>query len=264
MTLTAEQQRQRAGKITASFLPKLMAGDEEAIYREWQRLVEHPDYEPENLDDRWPVQFGSYIESFALSWHERKTGRPLIRRGEVVIHPDMPYVSCTLDAYRDDDACVIDCKAPGRWRKLDDVLAYYPAQMVVQRACVVGVRAALLVVHGGDEPAEHPIEWDDAFEAAVWTRVAWFQECIEGLIPPVAVKAVEAPVAAVRVVDMAMSNAWGEHAGTWLANREAAKAFDAATKELKALVEPDVSRAFGHGLAASRAKNGAITIKAQQ
>jgi predicted phage-related endonuclease len=261
LMLTAEQHRQREGKVTASFLPKLMAGDEEAIYREWQRLVEHPDYAPEDLSDVWPVQFGSHIEEFALDWHERKTARALSRRREVVVHPELPHVSCTLDAYRIDDACVIDCKAPGRWTKLEKILSYYPAQLVVQRACVTGMRAALLVVHGGDEPAEHPIEWDDAFEGAVWERVAWFWECVDGLIPPVAVKAVAAPVAAVRVVDMAISNAWAEHAGTWLANRDAAKAFSAAEKEIKALIEPDVSKAFGHGITASRAKNGAVTIR---
>ena len=261
MALTQEQRRLREGKITASFLPKLMAGDEEAIYREWQRLVGHDDYAEEDLADVWPVQFGSYIETFALDWHQRKTARPLIRRGEVVVHPELQHVSCTLDAFREDDGTVLDCKAPGRWRKLDDVLAYYPAQLVIQQACVGARRAALLVVHGGDEPAEHPVEWDSEFEVAVWTRVDWFWNCVSELTPPAAARAIAAPVAAVRVVDMAASNAWAAQAADWLSNRDAAKRFETATKELKGLIEPDVAKAFGHGITASRAKNGAVTIK---
>lgn len=259
--LTADQHARRAGKITASFAPYLMAGDEAKILREWQRLVEDPAYEPEDLSQIWAVQFGSYIEPFALDWFERKEGRVLSRRGESVTHPLLPHVSCTLDAYRVDDQCVIDCKAPGKWRKLEDVLAYYPAQLVVQRACVQAERAALLVVHGGAEPEEHAVEWDAAYEMSVWERIAWFQECVESLTPPVAVKPIAAPVEAVRIVDMRESNAWSEWAPKWLANRSSAKTFEESVKEIKSLIPADAKKAHGHGIEASRDKRGSVTIR---
>lgn len=261
MALTEDQKRRRDGKVTASFLPYLMAGDEAKILREWQRLVGDPSHVEEDLSGVWPVQFGAFIESFALDWHETKTGRKLSRHGEVVTHPYLEHVSCTLDAYRDDDATVIDCKAPGRWRKLEDVLAFYPAQLVVQRACVGAKRAALLVVHGGDEPAEHTVEWDDNYERTVWDRIAAFWDAVTSLSPPVSLPPVAAPVTAVRVSDMSGSNSWADAAATWLANRDAAKQFEGAIKSIKGMVEPDVIRAFGHGIAAIRAKNGAISIK---
>ena len=44
MALTAEQQKHREDKITASFLPYLMAGDEKKILTEWQRIVGDPNY----------------------------------------------------------------------------------------------------------------------------------------------------------------------------------------------------------------------------
>lgn len=259
--LTTDQHAQRAGKITASFVPYLMAGDSAKILREWQRLVEAPEYEPEDLSASWPVQFGRFIEAFALDWQERKEARPLIRRGEVVRHPELAHVSCTLDAYREDDRCVIDCKAPGKWRKLDDVLGFYPAQLVVQRACVQAERASLLVVHGGGEPEEHAIEWDADYERAVWERIAWFQNCIETLAPPVTLAPVAAPVAAVRIVDMKDSNAWADWAAKWIANRAAATTFDLAIKELKALIPADAKKAHGHGIEASRDKANRISIK---
>src|SRR6185437_8157340 len=86
--LSPAQLQARDGKITASFLPKLMAGDNAAILNEWRRVVGDPGWDPQNLDDSWPVQFGSYIEPFALDWHERKTGAFLSRRGEVVTCPE--------------------------------------------------------------------------------------------------------------------------------------------------------------------------------
>lgn len=259
--LSPQQRAARADKVTASFAPYLMAGDEAKILREWQRLVESPEYEAEDLSQSWPVQFGSYVEPFALDWWERKTGLPLTRRGESVTHPDLPHVSCTLDAYRAEDACVIDCKAPGKWRKLEDVLAFYPAQLVVQRACLRADKAALLIVHGGGEPEEHTVTWDAAYEVAVWERISWFWECCETLTPPVAVTPVVAPVAAVRIADMSSSNAWGEWADKWLASKEAAKTFTKAVDELKALIPADAKKAHGHGIEASRSAKGAITIK---
>jgi len=264
MALTTEQLRLRDGKITASFAPSLMAGDESKIMREWKRLIGAEDYQEEDLSDSWPVQFGTWVEPFALDWHERKTGIVLSRRGEVVTHPSMPHICCTLDAFRADDRTVIDCKAPGMWRKIDDVRSQYVPQMVVQRACVGADAAALLIVHGGSEPAEYPITWDTEYEAAVWERIAWFWDCVTSLSAPFVVAPVLAPTPAVKTYDMKESNAWADKAAVWIANQAAAKAFESAAKDIKALVPADAQRAHGCGLNVTRAKNNALTIKGSE
>jgi predicted phage-related endonuclease len=260
--LTEEQRQRRYGKVGASFVPYLMAGDEAKILTEWMRLVDHPDYKEEDLSDNWPVQFGSYIEDFALNWHARKTGQPLVHRGKWMPHPDLGHVGCTLDAYRVADRTVVDCKAPGRWRKLEDVIAFYPGQMVVQKACLKAARAALLVVHGGDEPVECEMTWDEAFEAEVWDRLRWFWQRVETLQAPAAIPAAKAAVPAVRVVDMTGSNEWASYAHNWLTSKEAADCFNRAAKGLKALIEDDVMKAYGHGIYATRSRAGALSIKA--
>ena len=66
--LTAEQHKARDGKVTASFLPKLMSGDETAILNEWRRLVGDPAYVPLDLDNVWAPSFGSYIEPFMKNY----------------------------------------------------------------------------------------------------------------------------------------------------------------------------------------------------
>lgn len=262
MALTPQQQERRRGKVTASFIPKLMAGDEEAIGREWMRLVEHPAWRELDLSDSWGPSFGSFIEPFCLDWHERATGKPLTDRGVFVQHPELQHVGATIDAYRCADNTVIDNKFWGRWSSLDNCLETYPGQLVVQAACTRAERSALLVCHGGDEPAEHQVSWDEDYEAEVWRRVEWFWSCVETLQAPCKLPGVKPPVVnAVRVISMEGNNAWAVFASQWLQTQAAAKTFADAAKNLKALIEPDVARATGHGICASRSKAGSISIK---
>lgn len=259
--LSPSQLQARDGKVTASFLPKLMSGDTAAIMNEWRRCIGDPDWEAEDLDGKWPVAFGSFIEPFALDWHEGKTGQTLTRRGEVVVHPERPHFCCTLDAYRPSDNTVIDCKAPGMWRKIDDVLAQYIPQMVGQRACVGAQNASLLVVHGGSEPVEYPVTWDDVYEAEVWTRVDAFWLCVQTLTPPCEVPAIPTPVKAAKIYDFGTHNQWCAEAVTWLTTRDAAKDFSAAEKTLKGLIPADASGVTGAGIHATRNKAGSISIR---
>jgi hypothetical protein len=259
--LTDEQKRLREGKVGASFVPWLMAGDEKKIGREWQRLVGHPDYVEEDFSGEWIVQFGNYIEPFALDWHERKTGHPLTLRGEWAQHSEYPWLGTTLDAWREYDSTVIDCKARIGFQPIDEVRAFYAAQLVVQRACLGADRAALLIVHGGAEPREFEAAWDAGYEAQVWERLHWFWGRVESLQPPCALPMVRGPVPAVRTVDMTGRNEWAAYAANWLNTKEAADCFNRAAKSLKELVEPDVQKAFGHGICASRSRAGAISIK---
>ncbi len=266
MALTDEQRRLRdgeRGRVTASFAPYLMAGDEAKIFAEWQRLVGAPDYQPEDLSDKWPVQLGSYLEPFALDWHERRTRHRLTRRGEVVTHPDLPHVCCTLDAWRNNDRAAIDCKVIGHWRKLDDACRFYTPQMIVQRACTKADRAALLVVHGGAEPQEYPIEWTVDYEAEVWARVEWFWGCVLNLESPVdyEIDAAPAPTPPIREEDFGTNNVWCIEAAAWLEHRLDAKRFQSAEKTLKQLIAGDVKRGYGAGIEIVRDRAGRLSIK---
>lgn len=263
MSLNAEQLKMRDGRITASFLPSLMAGDTPKIVNEWRRLIGDPNYEPDDLSHNWPVQFGSFIETFALDWHQRVTGQPLTLRGHVVIHPDMEHVCCTLDAFREFDRTAIDCKAIGAYRKLDDVIPFYAPQMVAQKACTKASAAALLIVHGGSEPAEHPVIISEEYESAVWERVAFFWGCVSSLQAPGELPAATVPVAPELMITMDMegNNSWSSNAVDWLANKDSARTFETAAKSLKELVAPNVKLAHGHGIQISRSNAGSLTIR---
>jgi hypothetical protein len=265
MALTEEQRLNREGKINASFTPYLMAGDGPKLVQEWMRLVGHPDYVEEDLSRVWRVQYGSWIEPLAIDWHQAMTGQPLIYRGRSCTHPTRPYVGCTLDCFYEQPVrTAMDVKAPGRFRKIEDVLSFYPAQLVVQKACIGAERTSLLIVHGGDEPVEHEVTWDADYEQEVWDRIDWFWGCVENLACPAALPAAKVSQPAVRVVDMSQSNSWSEFAGIWLRTKDPARAFADAARGLKDLVEPDVAKAHGHGVCVFRSKAGSLTIKESQ
>jgi predicted phage-related endonuclease len=259
--LTNAQHSNRDGKIGASFLPYLMAGDEAKIINEWRRLVGDPSYEREDLSDVWAVQLGSYLETFVLDWHERKTGKKLFDRQQWFTHPERPFLGCHVDCIRDHDATVIDAKVVGGHRKIDDVLALYMPQMIAQQRCTKTRSAALLVVVGGAEPVEYPVTWEDAYEDALWQRVDAFWACVGSLTPPFPLPAIAAPVKAEKVVDLTGSNSWAAEAACWLATKDAARQFDAATKAIKALVPADAAKAHGYGIAATRNKAGSLSIR---
>ena len=65
----------------------------------------------------------------------------------------------------------------------------------------------------------------------------------------------------IREVCLEGNNAWADSANIWLVNREAAQKHAAVCKVIKEMVEPDVARAFGHGIEAKRSKSGAISIR---
>ena len=176
---------------------------------------------------------------------------------EIVGH----FLGCHVDCTRDDGATVIDAKVVGAYCKIDDVIALYTPQMIAQKACTKARSAALLVVVGGAEPVEYPVDWDDAYETALWQRVDAFWACVESLTPPFPLPAIAAPVKAEKVVDLTGSNSWAAEAACWLATKDAAKQFDAASKAIKALVPADAAKAHGYGVAATRNKAGSLSIR---
>jgi predicted phage-related endonuclease len=261
MTLSAEQLAARDGKITAGFVPYLMAGKQDRILSEWTKLVGHQIYEEPDFSAMWNLHYGSLIEPIALDWHEKKTGQPLIRRGEVVTHPSLSHVCATLDSYRASDECVIDCKAWSSWQKIDYICSFLAPQIIVQKACTQAKAGALLIVHGGTEPVEYPLSWEADYEDLVWSRIDEFWTCVQELTPPYDLPAIDGPPPATKTYDMTKSNTWGGFAAQWLANRDAAKSFAEAVDELKALIPPDAKLVRGHKIAATRNKAGAISIR---
>lgn len=264
MSLTAEQIKARDGRLTASRVGVLMSGDPEKIMALWEEMTGQR--EPEDLSGVWAVQLGSLTESLNLDWYELKTGRAVSHRGEVVVCPNADWAASTLDGFDEAMHAPIECKHVGGFEPREKIIERYTAQFHWQMICTETETLIASIIEGAREPVLEFVDLNHDYAYELWKRAEQFMACVRDLTPPVALPPVAAPepVTQYRTVDMSGSNAWASYALDWLANQGPAKAFDKATKELKALVEIDVSLASGHGIQIKRSKAGALSVSAMK
>lgn len=264
MSLTESQIKAREGRLTASRVGALMNGDATKIMALWREMVGDPSFVPEDLSGVWPVQLGTMTEALNLSWYARKTGRLLSRQGEVVVCPAADWACATLDAWDAGEPGPIDAKHVGGFEPRETIVSRYTPQMMWQMICTGARWSALSIIEGAREPVVEAVLWDEAYAAELWARAEAFMACVRDLIEPVALAPVGAPVRPEKTYDFTGNNQWADHAATWLANRDAAKQFDGAVKGLKDILPADAIKAHGHGIAASRSRSGAVSIKKEQ
>jgi predicted phage-related endonuclease len=217
---------------------------------------------PDDLSGVLPVQLGSFTESFNRKWFTKQTGIEVTTDDcEHLVHQEHACMRANLDGRV--DGGIFEAKHTNAWAKEDEVVSKYYWQMQHCMAVSKAPLCYLSVIFGNMKWAFFEVKADAEAQAHLIEREAVFWRHVENDTPPGAQEAVVIDIALddMREVDMAGSNAWAAHAGAWDENEAAAKAFKSADKELKALVEPDVKLAFGNGVKATRAKNGALTLR---
>jgi hypothetical protein len=259
--LTDAQMQARDGRLTASRVACLMTGDEAKILNLWRELIGDPAYVAEDLSGVWPVQLGAVTESLNVEWYERKTGRQVIRRGEVVQHPDAPWAAATLDGWDTHFPCPVECKHVGGREPLSTVIDRYQPQLQWQMLVTRAECAALSVIEGANAPIVEMIAFAPDYAGELFKRATAFMRCVESLTPPVAIPSVQAPVCPVQTYDMTGNNQWGSEAASWLENYEARKVAEKAEKSLKALVPSDAARCHGHGVQITRDRAGKLSLR---
>ena len=128
---------------------------------------------------------------------------------------------------------------------------------------VVAARSAVLsVITGGGKWVEITTHADPLYQHLIVTAERKFWRCVESGEPPRLFDLDPPPprIAAVRRVDMSVSNAWAELAALYRTTRAAHLEHERAKTELKALVPADAKEAIGHGLRARRSKANAISF----
>lgn len=258
--LSPDQIRLRDGRLTASRVACLMTGDPDRLMNLWREMTGDPTFEPEDLSGVWAVHLGSFTESLNLAWYERRTGKPLSRMGEVVIHPN-DWAACTLDAWDDDLAAPVECKHVGGFEKTAAILERYAPQAHWQMIVTGAKECVFSIIEGAREPIIERVSYDDTYAAELWSRAERFMECVETLTPPVILPPVTPPAKPEKAYDYSTNNKWVSEALAWSVNRQAAKDFAAADRELKALVPPDAIRVLGGGIECKRDRAGRLSIK---
>jgi predicted phage-related endonuclease len=259
--LTAQEIAARRAGIGGSDAAKIVAGEWHALW-----LDKTGRSQPEDLSRVLPVQLGSFTEEFNAYWFQLMGYGEVSSRGSARIHETHKFLRCTLDGIVDalsGRPRVWQAKHVAGRQPLAEVVARYTPQVCHEMIVCGLTRGVLSVLIGTDRFEVADIELDEFWGADYIERCAAFWQHVETDTEPKegAPLAVPPPVEHFRTVDMRASNAWGEHAAVWIANQKPAKLFEGAAKELKALVEPDVGEAFGHGIAIKRNKAGSLSIK---
>jgi predicted phage-related endonuclease len=262
--LSPEQLTERRKGIGGSDAAVIMGGDPAALIALWEE--KRGVREPEDLSRVLPVQMGSFTEPFNIHWYELMTGRAVTNEGEPRQAARYPFMRCTLDGLTVNSAghpAVFQAKHVNQYSKIDEVAARYQPQ-IHHEMHVTGLRHAVLSVFIGTMNYEFvEVECDEFYLAQLIDREREFWRCMNTGEPPAVLPMVAPPVSPdkLRTVSFEGNNEWASSAYDWIINKDAAKVFEAAGKKLKALIEPDVGTATGHGITVTRAKNGALTIK---
>jgi hypothetical protein len=259
--LSPDQIKQRDGRLTASRVACLMTGDADKIMNLWRELVGDPAFVDEDLSDVWPVQLGAHTEPLNLDWYEKRTGKTLSRRGEVMVMPGFEWAAATLDGWDDDLSAPVEAKHVGGFEKTPVILERYAPQAHWQMIVTSAAQCVFSIIEGAREPVIEIVDFNEEYAAELWARAQQFMECVRTLTPPVVLAPVSAPVVAEKIYDMTGNNTWASEAVTWITTRQAAKDFAACEKAIKAIIPADAAKCNGHGITVSRNKAGSLSIR---
>lgn len=256
--MTPQELKRRLDYVGGSDANIIASGDAEKIHKLW--LVKTRQDEGENLDDVLAVQVGVWTEEFNARWYTKQTGDAVTSRGQWLTHEN-GWQSCTLDGLCQGGSAVWEAKHVGGFEPVDTVLARYMPQLQHNMFIADKRTAVLSLFIGSGKWEAREVARDDFYIADLMDKERQFWKHVKDKTPPNDFGALESiQVSEFRTVDMTGNNAWAGSAAEFLENVDAAKRLGKAKKEIKDLLERDVGEAFGHGIVAKRAKNGAVTI----
>ena len=255
-----EEVGRRALGIGGSDANIILSGDRDRIVALWRE--KRGESQAPDLSGNLAVMLGCWTETFNRLWFERVSGRRVEQVGVKLSCPANPWRRCSLDGYLADTAAVWEAKHTNAFARAEEVLERYMPQLQHNMAVARCDTAVLSVIFGNHKYEIIEVASDWIYQIELLQAEVDFWDCVRtGRKPVPAVPPAPPRPVGVREVSLAGNNAWAAAAADWLQHRDAAKLHSSACTRIKELVEPDVARAFGHGIEAKRSKAGAITIK---
>jgi predicted phage-related endonuclease len=239
----------------------IMTNDEQALIRLWRE--KRGEIEPEGLSGNLVVQLGVATEELNRRWYEANTGQVITDVQLKIRHPVLRWMGATLDGRVQGSDAVFEAKFMLPWSFSGEAAAEKYMPQLQHNMWVVAARTAVLsVITGGGKWVEILAHADPLYQHLIVTAERKFWRCVESGEEP-RLFGVEPPkprLEAVRIVDMASSNAWAEFATIFTQTHQAHLEHEQAKAELKSLVPEDAKEAIGHGIRAKRSKSGAISF----
>ena len=239
----------------------IMGNDEAALVRLWRE--KRGEVEPEDLSGNLLVQLGLATKGLNRRWYEANTGQVITDVQRKIRHPVLRWMGATLDGRIEGSDSVFESKFMLPWSFSEEAAAEKYMPQLPHNVWVVAARTAVLsVITGGGKWVEILAHADPLYQHLIVTAERKFWRCVENGEQP-QLFGVEPPkprLEAVRIVDMASSNAWAEFAGIFTRTRQAHLEHEQAKAELKSLMPEDAKEAIGHGVRAKRSKSGTISF----
>ena len=259
--MTKGQRSDRRYFIGGSDARIIMGNDETALVRLWQE--KRGEVEPQDLSGNLVVQLGLATEDLNRRWYETNAGQVLTDIQRQIRHPVLKWMAATLDGRVEVTGAVFEAKFMLPWSFSEEAAAEKYMSQLKHNMWVVAARSAVLsVITGGGKWVEITTHADPLYQHLIVTAERKFWRCVESGEQPQLFE-VEPPkprLEAVRVVDMASSNAWAEFATVFTQTHQAHLEHEQAKAELKSLMPEDAKEAIGHGIKAKRSKSGAISF----
>jgi predicted phage-related endonuclease len=257
----SSQTERRRNFIGGSDARVIVGTDEAALIRLWRE--KRGEVEPEDLSGNLVVQLGLATEELNRRWYEANTGQVVTDIQKRVRHPALRWMGATLDGRIEGSDAVFEAKFMLPWSFSEEAAAEKYMPQLQHNMWVVAARTAVLsVITGGGKWVEILAHADPLYQHLIVTAERKFWRCVESGEQP-QLFGVEPPkprLEAVRVVDMASSNAWAEFATIFTRTRQAHLEHEQAKGELKSLMPEDAKVAIGHGVRAKRSKTGSVSL----
>jgi predicted phage-related endonuclease len=257
--LTPEQHAQRSRWVGGSDALAIVSGGD-AWLQLWLQKTGRA--APADLSDVLAVVMGQYTEPLNIAWFQRQTGRQVSGCREQRVHSRLPFIGVTLDGLTTtEDGFDATLQAKHVSQSNEAMELRYTAQCT-HEALVLGYDHYVMSVFVGSSKWELYEREVDPFFAAEYLALCeeFWDYVVTDREPPAPPPLPVPPPRRLRTVDMTASNIWAEYAGVWRSLKPSHQRFEAAAKELKRLIEPDVGLATGHGVQVKRGRNDALYI----
>lgn len=226
------------------------------------------DKEPVDLSAVFPVQLGVYTERFHLEWLANRERFTLEDVAERQYHDTHPFMFCHLDGWHKESGTFVEVKHSNSRATVREKAEYYMPQVQHAMACTGTPNCYFSIIAGNSEPDWCLIDRNQEYiERLIEMEKAFWWHVENKVAPDITPKGEQAqlkvigsttPIDGRKPYDMTTNNEWTVKAKDYLDHEEAAALFEAAKKDLKALVPEDASEAKGHGLCIKRDKRGSL------
>ena len=253
----------RIGFIGGSDCVKIMQGNWLEL---WQ--IKTGRAEGDDLSNNIAVQLGIYTESFNIGWFEKQMNAH-VKDQQLAFEKTIGGVPVkgTIDGRWNN--AVLECKHTNAHNSMEAAVSYYMPQIQTYAHLAEADGVWMSVIFGNNKWESTYVSYDQDYFDSMWAVVSDFWGYVLRDEEPVGIDIPSIATDQIALDDMVKRDASRDNhfisaAHDYLEHEEAAKAFDRAKKDLKAMVAHNEREVYSNLLTIKRDKRGSLRITARK